>query len=273
MINTGKEWDWMDTNSKMKIKIIYGSDTQNTEFVTGLLVALLIEDDVDIITVDELEPSHWEDETDLYILGIPTWYDGELQSDWEAYFPTFKELDFSGKSVAVFGLGDQLGYDEWFCDGVGILAETVLENGGHVFGYTKKDESYDFDTTPKSLVNEDTFYGLCLDEDTQDESTEGRLEKWIDSVKKEIDSLNDEVEAFLNAPENNTTGSSIYTVGGLTNDMEGSFMEFQKKMSCSYSGLPSTESYGWIDDEQSDYDSFSDGKDKNKSDGEDSNEY
>ena len=60
----------------MLTKIIYGSDTGNTEVVTGLLVALLKQDDVEIISVDELESSHWEDETSLYILGIPTWYDG-----------------------------------------------------------------------------------------------------------------------------------------------------------------------------------------------------
>ena len=43
---------------------------------------------------------------------------------------------------------------------------------------------------------------------------------------------------------------------------------------CKYSGLPSTESYSWIDEENSDYDSFSDGKDKRgKNTVEDSNEY
>ncbi len=215
----------------MKIKLIYGSDTGNTEYIVDQYFIPGLEEigDLEYKNVNDLTAEDWDD-SDLFVLGIPTWYDGELQSDWEDYFPTFKELDFSGKTVAIFGLGDQIGYDEWFCDGVGILAEVVLENGGHVFGYTKKDESYDFDTTPKALVNEDTFYGLCLDEDNQDEMTADRISNWIENVKKEIDSLNDEVEAFLNAPENNTTGSSIYTVGGLTNDKEGSFMEFQKKI-------------------------------------------
>ncbi len=170
----------------MKIKLIYGSDTGNTEVVTGLLVALLIQDDVEIISVDELESSHWEDETSLYILGIPTWYDGELQSDWEDYFEEFKEIDFTGKTVAIFGLGDQLGYEEWFCDGIGILAEVVLENGGKVIGYTKKDITYDFDTTPKSLVDEETFYGLCIDEDNQDELTQDRLVSWVEQLKQEF---------------------------------------------------------------------------------------
>jgi len=60
--------------------------------------------------------------------------------------------------------------------------------------------------------------------------------------------------------------------------------EFKDKMSvyenplenvtCSYSGLPSTQSYSWIDEENSDYDSFSDGSDGDKSDwSDDANEY
>jgi len=169
----------------MLTKIIYGSDTGNTEVVTGLLVALLIQDDVEIILVDELELSHWEDETSLYILGIPTWYDGELQSDWEDYFEEFKEIDFTGKTVAVFGLGDQIGYDEWFCDGIGILAEVVEKNGGKIIGNTVKDDSFDFETS-KALKDENTFWGLCLDEDNQDELTEERLKNWVKQLKEEF---------------------------------------------------------------------------------------
>ena len=169
----------------MLTKIIYGSDTGNTEVVTGLLVALLIQDDVEIISVDQLESKHWEDDTSLYILGIPTWYDGELQSDWEDYFEEFKEIDFTGKTVAVFGLGDQIGYDEWFCDGIGILAEVVEKNGGKIIGNTVKDDSFDFETS-KALKDENTFWGLCLDEDNQDELTEERLKNWVKQLKQEF---------------------------------------------------------------------------------------
>ena len=165
----------------MRIKLIYGSDTGNTELVTEDLVKLL--GDVEVTTVADLTSEDWDH--DKFILGIPTWYDGELQSDWEDYFEEFKTIDFTDKTVAIFGLGDQLGYDEWFCDGIGILAEVIIENGGKVIGYTEKDDSYDFDTTPKSLVDDNTFYGLCLDEDNQDELTQDRLVSWVDKLKKE----------------------------------------------------------------------------------------
>jgi len=165
----------------MRLKLIYGSDTGNTELVTEDLVKLL--GDVEVTTVADLTPEDWD--YDRFILGIPTWYDGELQSDWEDYFEEFKTIDFTGKTVAIFGLGDQLGYDEWFCDGVGILAKVVLDNGGRVIGYTDKDESYDFDTTPKSIIKDDVFYGLCIDEDNQGELTQDRLSKWVEQIKLE----------------------------------------------------------------------------------------
>ena len=166
----------------MRIKLIYGSDTGNTELVTEDIIKLL--DDVEVTTVADLTPEDWDH--DKFILGIPTWYDGELQSDWEDYFEEFQTIDFTNKTVAIFGLGDQLGYEEWFCDGIGILAEVILKNGGKVIGYTERDDSYDLDETPKSLVDDNTFYGLCLDEDNQPHETTERLKNWIEQIKNEF---------------------------------------------------------------------------------------
>ena len=166
----------------MRIKLIYGSDTGNTELVTEDIIKLL--DNVEVTTVADLTPEDWDH--DKFILGIPTWYDGELQSDWEDYFEEFKTIDFTNKTVAIFGLGDQLGYEEWFCDGIGILAKVIIENGGKVIGYTEKDDSYDLEEIPKSLVDDNTFYGLCIDEDNQPELTQDRLQKWVGNIKEKF---------------------------------------------------------------------------------------
>ena len=165
----------------MKAKIIYGSDTGNTEVIAEELVKLLGEHEV--LTVDELEESDWEG-NELYILGIPTWYDGELQSDWEDYLDDFQKIDFTGKTVAVFGLGDQVGYAEWFCDGVGILADIVEKNGGKVIGNWSTD-GYEFESSKAVMNTNNTFFGLCLDEDNQPELTQERLKKWVEQLKIE----------------------------------------------------------------------------------------
>tara|TARA_B100000475_G_scaffold165740_1_gene127010 strand:+ start:21 stop:545 length:525 start_codon:yes stop_codon:yes gene_type:complete len=170
----------------MRLKLIYGSDTGNTENVIDNYLLSIFEPyfDIETLSVSQISPDDWTSH-DFYILSIPTWYDGELQSDWEDYFEEFQTIDFTGKTVALFGLGDQIGYDEWFCDGIGILAEVVEKNGGKVIGHTEKDDSFDFETS-KALKNENTFWGLCLDEDNQDELTEERLENWFNKLKKEI---------------------------------------------------------------------------------------
>ena len=168
----------------MRIKLIYGSDTGNTELVTADLVKLLNKDDVEVVTVDKVTEKDWESHIN-YLLGIPTWYDGELQSDWEDYFEEFKKINFTDKKVAIFGLGDQIGYDEWFCDGIGILGKVVIENGGKLLGYTQKDSSYDFDES-LVLADDSTLYGLALDEDNQPELTNERLKKWVIQIKNEF---------------------------------------------------------------------------------------
>ena len=85
----------------MRIKLIYGTDTGNTELVKEDLTKLLEKDDITVTNIAEITPKDWESHN-YYILGIPTWYDGELQSDWEDYFDEFKTINFSGKRIAIF---------------------------------------------------------------------------------------------------------------------------------------------------------------------------
>ena len=69
-------------------------------------------------------------------------------------------------------------------DGIGILAEVVLKNGGKVFG-SWSTEGYDFD---ESLgVNPDgDFYGLVIDDDNQHEMTDERVDKWLSQIKPDL---------------------------------------------------------------------------------------
>ena len=168
----------------MKIKLIFGTDTGNTDYVIETyLLDLLDSFEVEVTEVPDLNPDDWQS-NEFFILGIPTWYDGVLQSDWEDYFDDFKKIDFSGKTVALFGLGDQIGYSEYFVDGIGILGKVIIENGGKIIGHWPSEE-YDFDES-KGLVSDDYFYGLAIDEDNEDDLTQYRFENWVEQLKKEI---------------------------------------------------------------------------------------
>tara|TARA_Y100000385_G_C12751173_1_gene490979 strand:+ start:119 stop:640 length:522 start_codon:yes stop_codon:yes gene_type:complete len=171
----------------VEIKLIYGSDTGNTEYVIETyLLDLLSAYEVEVIDLINITENIWND-NNLFILGVPTWYDGVLQSDWEDYFEDFKKLDFAKKTFAIFGLGDQIGYSQFFVDGIGILAKVILENGGQIIGHWPSDE-YDFDES-KAVINDDYLYGLAIDEDNEDELTPSRFEKWVEKLEIEIKSL------------------------------------------------------------------------------------
>ena len=81
----------------------------------------------DVADVHDIAKSSKEDleAYDILLLGIPTWYYGEAQCDWDDFLPTLNKIDFEGKSVGLFGCGDQEDYSEYFCDAIGILKEIL----------------------------------------------------------------------------------------------------------------------------------------------------
>ena len=166
-----------------KIGLFYGSDTGNTE-----TIALKIRDKIskeNVFIIDMYDASIEEfAKYDKIILGLSTWHDGQLQSDWDTFFEEFKEVDFTGKTVALFGLGDQYVYCDYFIDGVGIIGEVVLSNGGKIVGKWPS-EGYEH-TESKAELEKGTFLGLAIDEDNQFEQTDQRVDAWVEQIKKEF---------------------------------------------------------------------------------------
>lgn len=159
-----------------KIGLFYGSDTGVTEDIADKIISKwkicpIEKHCVDMCKIEDFEPYNF------IFLGLSTWYYGELQSDWENFVDDFVNIDFTGKTVALFGPGDQYGYDDYFVDGIGIIAEIVLENGGTIIGHFPT-KGFDF-IKSKALVNDDFFYGLAIDEDNQHNLTDQRIDQWI----------------------------------------------------------------------------------------------
>ncbi|MGY5351001.1 flavodoxin [Wenyingzhuangia sp. IMCC45533] len=165
------------------IGLFYGSDTGITEEVTNEVVEYFEEIEVHEICDVTLNTFN---QYQHIILGLSTWYDGDLQSDWGAFFEDFKTIDFTDKKVAIYGLGDQIGYAEYFIDGVGILAEEIIKNGGEVVGLWPTN-GY-LQTESKAIVphNPNLFYGLAIDNDNESNLTEERLKRWIDIIKEKF---------------------------------------------------------------------------------------
>ncbi len=133
--------------------------------------------DVDIATTDDFM------KFTNYILAVPTWFDGELPSYWDEFLPSIEDEALKGKYFAIFGGGDQKGYPENFVDGIGLMANFLEERGGQIVGLTST-EGYTFEES--CAQRGDQFVGLALDIENQAALSNERIEKWVESLKKEF---------------------------------------------------------------------------------------
>ncbi|MBY5920861.1 flavodoxin FldA [Ferrimonas balearica] len=165
------------------VGLFFGSDTGNTEAVAKMIQKKLGEK---MVAVKDIAKSSKEeiDDYSLLLLGIPTWYYGEAQCDWDDFFPELEQIDFTDKLVAIFGCGDQEDYAEYFLDAMGQIADIVRERGGIIVGHTST-EGYTFEAS-KALVDDNTFVGLGIDEDRQPELTEERVDAWVKQIYDEM---------------------------------------------------------------------------------------
>ena len=163
------------------IPIVYASTTGNTEHVALRVMAMWPGDEsIELVPLEALNQS-LIDQSHALIFGISTWNFGELQDDWEEFWGDFCDLSFDNKKVAVFGLGDQLGYGDWFVDAMGILADQLLKLGATLYGEWPC-EGYAFEASKAFNRSSNTFIGLALDEDSQSYETDARIESWVKTL-------------------------------------------------------------------------------------------
>ena len=164
-----------------KIGLFYGTQTGNTqaaaEFIQAQFGGESVVDLNDMAEADADDFAGYE----CIIIGCPTWDIGGLQADWEAFYDDdLDNIDFSGKKVAYFAPGDQVGYADNFQDAIRILEEKISSLGGKTVGQWPT-EGYDFDAS--KAVKNGQFVGLALDEDNQSELTESRITTWVAQLK------------------------------------------------------------------------------------------
>jgi len=165
-----------------KTVIIYSFHTQKSKKVAEKVVQAFGTDNINVVNAEELSSKVFE-ENDNFILSSPTWFDGELPNYWDEFVPELEEMDLKNKTFAVFGLGDQKGYPENFCDAIGILVEILESCGAKIVGKIPA-EGYNFESSRAQRGN--IFVGLPLDQENQGRLTSERVTKWVDQLKKEM---------------------------------------------------------------------------------------
>ncbi len=164
------------------VAIVYGSSTLNTQFVAERLLAAFGSAVAELYNVTDVSVELLQ-RYDGLVFVSSTWGSGELQDDWERFFPRLDTLDLSDTPVGLVGVGDQENYPEQFCDSIRLLHDKVIERGGRVVGSTSTD-GYSFKTSRS--VEKGRFIGLVIDEDNQADRTDERIRDWVRGVAPEL---------------------------------------------------------------------------------------
>lgn len=172
--------------STKRIAIFYGSTTCYTEMAGEKIQAAmqaLTQQDIDLFDIKDT-PLAKSLDYDFIIYGISTWDFGELQEDWESTWDDIASLDLQGKTVALFGLGDQMGYADWFQDALGMLHDELIVLGCDIVGYWPV-AGYEY-TASKGVTEDGEFFvGLSLDDENQFELSEDRITQWSKQIVQE----------------------------------------------------------------------------------------
>ncbi|MDE7135106.1 MAG: flavodoxin [Muribaculaceae bacterium] len=160
-----------------KIGIFYGSTTGTTEKIANKIAEILNIDDKDVHDVASSSPSSLAP-YDLIVVGTSTWGNGDLQEDWYDFVDGVRALDLKGKTIALFGCGDET-MTESFCSAVGKLYRDFKETGAEFVGAYDTD-GYNFNHS--DAVVDGKAVGLLLDEVNHPELTDFRLRGWIGEI-------------------------------------------------------------------------------------------
>lgn len=167
----------------MRIGLFYGSTNCHTEIVAEKIRGVIGEELVELNNLRDVPVALMAD-YDLLVLGIPTWDFGQLQEDWEDQWDALDNAELDGKTIALYGMGDQLGYGEWFLDAMGMLKEKLSNHQVRFIGAWPV-AGYEFDASKALSDDASHFVGLALDDDNQWKLTDERLQSWCVQILEE----------------------------------------------------------------------------------------
>ena len=171
-----------------KIALVYWPEGGNVEFTAGKIEKKFDAAIIDKYSVKDVD-SQKLNEYDYLLIGGSTvgshvWEDADDSNKWTTFFRMLDQIDFNAKKVAFFGLGDQILYPHHFVDGLGVFQEEFEKRNANIVGQWGTEGYQFFESEGRK---DDQFYGLALDEDNQDELTDGRIDKWMEIINKEFE--------------------------------------------------------------------------------------
>jgi len=167
----------------MVIGIFYGSSGGNTEEAAEKILEALELTDDHLYDIGETGTDAF-DLYDMIIFASSSTGTGNMQPDWAAFRDELESIDFTDKTVAFAGMGDQMMFPDTFLGGIGHLYSLVAGRAEKVVGGNWSSEGYEFNKS--RFTKNGVFLGLALDADNQPELTDERIEKWVRQIKQEL---------------------------------------------------------------------------------------
>lgn len=159
------------------IGVFYGSTKGATKSVAEYVAKSLNANAIDIANVENASEF---DKFDTIILATSSYGFGELQDDWREKISLLDDVDFSGKKVALIGVGGLARHADSFCSSLVEFLPKI--KAAKRVGSSELD-GYEIENS-SAFIN-DKFIGFCIDF-KGDENWQERAKKWCDNLKKEI---------------------------------------------------------------------------------------
>lgn len=174
-----------------KIGIFFGSESGTTRLIAKKMFNKLGGDiAAKPVNVNRTDPQEML-QYDALILGTPSYGIGDIpgravgcaEANWAEFLPRLDGADFTGKRVALFGLGDQERYAGRFASSLVHLYRFFYGQGADIVGRWPTD-GYTFEHS--ASVMDGKFVGLVIDQRQQPMLTDARLDAWLEQVKPEL---------------------------------------------------------------------------------------
>lgn len=162
-----------------KTVVIYGSTTGSCEDYANRIASKL---GADVFNVTDVDGGKVEAYDNL-LLGTSTWGEGDVQDDWYDGVKVLESANLKGRTVAIFGCGDAMGYPDSFCGGMAEIYRALKDSGANILGMVS---AGDYNYGSSQAVIDGKFVGLAIDINEMDSKTEERIDKWIEEIKPSL---------------------------------------------------------------------------------------
>ena len=164
----------------MKTGIFYATTTGTTQDVANRIAKSMGVADADVYDVAKIGPDKFA-EYEMLVVGSPTYGSGEVQDDWYDMLDGIEALNLDGKTVAVFGCGDE-NMSDTFCGAVGVLYKKFKATGARMVGEFNT-FPYEFSESVAVPVEGAGAVGLLIDEVNHPEATDKRISEWVEKLR------------------------------------------------------------------------------------------